>query len=357
MSVAIPSTVSWSASDLKGPRLLEAINTVVPNALGGIKPIVATVLTLGLYVKGMASQDWLLMAQQIGQHHPSRIVVINPADPTGEPRLDASISATLTQRRPTDIPTLFSECVELNLKGGLATHWIDLIQPLIRPGVPAYLWWMGLPPLTGFRWDLLSTTGFTHLVVDTETRDWRAWLPLLRDAVAHHMRVDDLNWQRLADLRQHWAQLGDHAVGISVLMRVQTIDITWNTESPTHWVWWLAWIASRFGWTLVLNDAQIPVAMNTENGSVPVTMQKGATATARLIADDREIRTVMTKERLVTHILQQNHPLYHLDDLRITTTVQDDMLQILNRGHDVLFQEALSCLLSVTESVGGERHA
>lgn len=351
--MATPSTVSWSASDLKGPLLLEAITTVVPNALGGIKPIVATVLTLGLYVKGIASQDWLQMAQQIGQHHPSRIVVINPADPAGEPRLDASISATLTQRRPSDIPTLFSECVELNLKGGLATHWIDLIQPLIRPGVPAYLWWMGLPPLTGFRWDLLSTTGFTHLVIDTGTRDWRVWLPVLRDAVTHQMRVDDLHWQRLADLRQHWAQLADHTAGIRAIATVQAIEITWNTESPTPWVWWLAWIASRLGWTLVLNESEIPVAIATDHGTVPVTMRQGQDATAHVMADGIQIRTTMTDDRLVSHILEHDHQVYHLDDHRTTSNVQEAMLQVLNRGHDVLFQEALTSLLSVTESLGG----
>ncbi len=336
---------------------MEAVNTVVPNALGGIKPIASTVLTLGLYVKGMASQDWLDMAQQIGQHHPSRIVVINPADPIGEPRLDASISATLTQRRTTDIPTLFSECMELNLKGGLATHWIDLIQPLIRPGLPAYLWWMGLAPLTGFRWDLLSTTGFTHLVVDTETRDWQAWLPLLRDAVAHQMKVDDLHWQRLSELRHHWAQLGDHSMGMRAILEMNALEITWNAENPTHWIWWLAWIASRMDWTLMLNESHMPVSIRMDGRSIPVTMQWGNESSVRLIADGKEIHTSMSKERLVSDIVQNGHPVYHLDEHCTTSNVKQDMLQILNRGHDVLFQEALACLVSVDESIGGEQHA
>jgi glucose-6-phosphate dehydrogenase assembly protein OpcA len=345
--------VSWSAEDLNGPSLLNALGSVVPDALEGAKPIVATVLTLGLYVKGITSTKWVSLAQELAKQHPSRILVINPAGADGKPRLDVAISATVAERGQGETPTLFSECVELNLKGALATHWIDFLQPLIRPGLPAYLWWLVTPPSPDFRWDLLSTSGFTHLVMDSKTGNWRQWLPSLRQALAYHMHVDDLEWQRLRDLRHHWAQLTDAPQVLKTLLNMESVEVTTPDLRWSQWVWWVAWISSRLGWNLVLDADRTPVAMETDFGPVPIVVRETADTTLTIASDDMRITTHISQSILKSVAYRGNTAILTLDEHRIATSAQEDMHNILNRGHDVLFSQALEYLLAAEDSLGG----
>ena len=345
--------ISWSAEDLNGPSLLHALGSVIPDALDGAKPIVSTVLTLGLYVKGVSSPKWVSLAQELAKQHPSRILVINPTSADRQPRLDVAISATVAQRGHGETPTLFSECVELNLKGGLATHWIDFLQPLVRPGLPAYLWWLVTPPGADFRWDLLSTSGFTHLVMDSKTGNWQQWLPSLRQAVAYHMHVDDLEWQRLRDLRHHWAQLADAPEILKTLLNMESVEVTAPDLRWSQWIWWVAWIASRLGWNLVLNADRTPIAIETDLGPVPIMVAENSETTLTIASDDMRVTTHISQPILKSVAYQGNTTILTLDEHRITTSVQEDMHNILNRGHDVLFSQALQCLLAAEDSLGG----
>ncbi|PSR32015.1 MAG: hypothetical protein C7B46_16195 [Sulfobacillus benefaciens] len=345
--------ISWSADDLDGPSLLNALGSVVPDALDGAKPIVATVLTLGLYVKGVSSPKWVSLAQELAKQHPSRILVINPTTQDGQPRLDVAISATVAERGQGETPTLFSECVELNLKGGLATHWIDFLQPLIRPGLPAYLWWLVTPPGPDFRWDLLSTSGFTHLVIDSKTENWRQWLPSLRQALAYHMHVDDLEWQRLRDLRHHWAQLTDEPRVLKTLLNMESIEVTAPNPRWSQWIWWVTWIASRLGWNLVLDHDRTPSAIETDLGPVPIMVAESPDTTVTIVSDNVRVTTQISQPTLKSVAYHGDTAILTLDEHRIATSLQEDMHNILNRGHDVLFSQTLQCLLAAEDSLGG----
>ncbi|MHB1611484.1 MAG: glucose-6-phosphate dehydrogenase assembly protein OpcA [Sulfobacillus sp.] len=351
--MAIPKTISWSADNLDGPSLLKAMSVVVPEALGGTKPVVATVLTLGLYVKGASSPNWALMAQELGKNHPCRILVINPASPSGAARVDVTISATIAERPGAETPILFSECIEMNLKGSLSNHWIDFLQPLVRSGLPAYLWWLGRPPDPDFRWDLLSASGFTHLVLNTADHDWREWLPSLKNAIAHQMRVDDLSWQRFRDLRHHWAQLADTPEILKILVHVQSIEISLLDPACADWVWWLAWLASRFGWSLVFNAEQIPVELETDLGPVPIHLRSGPATTFEATWKEFRVSTTITSTELHSSVYQGHTRVSNVSEHRVSSTVQEDLQHLLNRGHDMLFSSALIRLLDAQESQGG----
>ena len=133
-------TLHWDHPNIKGPELLELLRTQIPQSLGGVVPVTATVLTLGLYVKGIPTTDWTELAGRIAKVHPARVLIINPITADVDdtfPHVDAQLSAMITYRRPNEPPTLFSECVEMDLKGGLSNHWIDLVQSLIKSDLPA----------------------------------------------------------------------------------------------------------------------------------------------------------------------------------------------------------------------------
>ncbi len=339
-------TLHWNHPNIKGPELLELLRTSVPQSLGGTLPVTATVLTLGLYVKGIPPADWADLAGQISRVHPSRVLIINPVvDSAQAPtHVDAELSATITYRRPHEPPILFSECVQMNLQGGLANHWIDLVQSLIKSDLPAYLLWLGVPPLPGFRWDLLST-GFSHLVIDTEQTGLTPWKTVMQDSRRLGLMIDDLYWQRLGLWRAHWANLTDFSEALAVISGPEKISITWPSSKSTGWRMLLGWLIDRLGWQIVDVDPDY-ISLITEFGqAIPVEIHQGPDPAVSFIRGALSLSSEEIGNRLQTHLATPSEILYEVIDPCNLADPVTDVVKLLNRGHDQLYDEALASLI------------
>lgn len=337
-------TIHWSQTHIQGHELLRALPSVVAQSLEGRTPVRATVLTLGLYVKGGRSQDWAALAGQIARVHPARILVINATEIMDcEPLLDAEISAVLNGKNQAETPVLFSECIQMNLQGSLNHHWIDLVQPLINSDLPAYLWWLHeRPPQPDFRWDLLKT-GFTHFVMDSRGTGLETWFPAIARARSHKVHVADLNWHRLEVWRSQWADVADTPEGLALFRHPEHIVIETPQASAGEWELLMGWLAHQLEWTY-RHHPESPSANTAEGLPIAIEVRPGPHLKVTLCANNLCLFTVQDGSRTESEMRAGADVINAWSAPEPPVDTCNDFIRMLNRGYDRLYEQAMDVL-------------
>ncbi|MGZ6367956.1 MAG: glucose-6-phosphate dehydrogenase assembly protein OpcA [Ktedonobacteraceae bacterium] len=188
-----------------------------------------------------------------------------------EENAPSSLHAWVTLRCFSMISDLMRHCFEQAtiLASGSAVRSIaNIIQPLLKPDLPVYLWWLGDPP---GRNDptfiglveissrmIVDSTGFFNPEQDTGT------LSTLFDTTPE-CALSDLNWGRITPWRQLISQFFDvpeyrtylsgvtsieieHCVApIATQMRTEMGDVSPN---PARALLLAGWLKERLGWSL-----------------------------------------------------------------------------------------------------------
>src|SRR5947209_2201283 len=183
----------------------------------------------------------------------------------------SSISAWVTLRCYSMISDLMRHCFEQTtlLATGSAVRAVgNIIQPLLKPDLPVYLWWLGDPP---DRDDptfiglveissrmIVDSTGFYNPEQDIIT------LSALFDTTPE-CALSDLNWGRITPWRQLISQFFDvpeyrsylngvtsieieHSVApLATQMRTELGDVSPN---PARALLLAGWLKERLGWSL-----------------------------------------------------------------------------------------------------------
>lgn len=325
--------IHWSKEGVRGPELLAHLPAIVPQALDGLTPMTATVMTLGMLVAPEEHARWTEVAQEIAETHPARILLLSSSRDSGdEDSLDVDVHAAVDEQRgPGRPPLLFSECIAMTLHGRIANYWIDWVQALVRPDLPSYLWWMTPPSDRHFRWDLLSTT-FQSLLIDSQSHSLADWLPLLEASLRYRIGVWDLDWTRGGPFRHLLAQAADEPEARSVLHEPDRIVVTSPNEN--HWPLassWL-WLSWKLGWGLSLPPCHHP--------SIEVQQARGRASWA-FHRGDWAVTLEELESLWVLHLVQGDRSVRTWQAPRSATTLAGDVLRLLSEGRQTLYHETL----------------
>ena len=213
---------------------------------------------LNLIVRAGSREELAAVATSIdalGVHHPSRTLLLL-ADPTGaETKLAARINTsvqTLGDRR------LLFERVTIVASGAAARHLPGVVDPLLIPELPDFLWWIGEPDF--------GDVGFTRmvelvdrLIVDTAGfDDIETGLRELAEMtiVPYGAAISDFAWSRLRPWRELVAQFFDPPEYAPSLDTVETIEVFYEPSGGQHFSGFgegllaLGWACSRIGWQI-----------------------------------------------------------------------------------------------------------
>jgi hypothetical protein len=182
--------------------------------------------------------------------------------------------------------------------GGAIRSLGNIIQPLLKPDLPVYLWWLGDPPdsddpmfnnlMTMSDRLIFDSTGFFNPEHDIQM------LAALPDA-SPNAALSDLNWSRISPWLQLVAQFFDtpeyrpylagvsaveieHAV-IPILAQVRT-DQGDVSPNPTRALLLAGWLKTRLGWLLA--DASDENHHDTASGTYHWTMERSPRSTRLL---------------------------------------------------------------------------
>jgi glucose-6-phosphate dehydrogenase assembly protein OpcA len=190
--------------------------------------------------------------------HPSRTLIVSPADPDGPAWLDAQVQAHCVL--PSDTaPETCSELVYLTCGGESGQHLAGILAPLLIHDLPVTVWWPGEP--------FFESRTSTELLAmaDRILVDGSGWsgdgLKRLASMAAlpkeHDVEVADFAVLRQARWREAIASTFDRPALLPYLGHLDRIEIRYaahdgapglcNVVRPVYHV---AWLASRLGMTV-----------------------------------------------------------------------------------------------------------
>lgn len=201
MAAPVATPLVWTGQGVRIVEVASALRELRAAAGDERSSTLTSVMNLVAFAPDEASaREVEAVADALRDFHPSRVVIVVPAD--GADRIDARAEVMASTRRGTG-RTLVVEQVILTVRGGIAAHAGSAVIPLLRSQLPTFLWWPIAPDLSSPTFvDLLRVSD--RLVTETgRTLRGRAALECLATVTACSATpVTDLAWAVLTPWRQ-----------------------------------------------------------------------------------------------------------------------------------------------------------
>jgi len=228
--------------------------------------------------KGQRITDTL---NHISGVHPSRVLTIVERRRRVSPGYDAALSI-YRQADPSGSWQALREDVRITARAEAADHLLSVVEPLLIPGLPVFLWWIGEPPLGGPLFTQMVEISDRIIIDSAQFYDGAAALPALAQIIKiHHERsaFSDLNWGRLTAWRELTAQFFDAPESrlyldyISSLKLEYAVPADGGRPNATQALFFVGWLASLLGWKVAgahlspSFDNALHVAFTAPNGT------------------------------------------------------------------------------------------
>jgi len=129
-----------------------------------------------------------------------------------------------------------------------------ILQPLLPPSMPSWVWWNGFLDEAPDLMEQLACAP-RRLILDTAIGNPSHCLNLLRSRVESGQAVNDLNWLRLRNWRETLAMVFDPPERRAALNHITQMEIDVESHHPAQGLLLAAWIADRLGWELIDSDS------------------------------------------------------------------------------------------------------
>ena len=213
------------------------------------------------------------LLRDVSSMHLARVTIVILNSSEGAP---SNVSTWITLRCFSIISDLMRHCFEQTtvLASGSAVRAIaNIIQPLLKPELPVYLWWLGDPPSDDRVFNSLVALS-SRVIVDSTSffnpeQDMHTLALLLQGSPECALR--DLNWARLNPWRQLIAQFFDVAEYRPYLVGVNSIEIAHAvaplatpmrdeygdvSPNPARALLLAGWLKARLGWTMATDTSK-----------------------------------------------------------------------------------------------------
>lgn len=191
--------------------------------------------------------------------HPSRTLIVTPADPDGPSWLDAHIQAHCMVASET-APATCAETIYLTCGGEAGRHLEAIIAPLLVHDLPVTIWWPDEPPLP----EHTSATVLEicdRLVIDGSSWRGTGLQAMHRMATFQQRRpvaISDFALIRQSRWREAIASVFDRPDILPFVGNVRSITVTYgvrddsgDTPNLVKPVYHVGWLASRLGMRVV----------------------------------------------------------------------------------------------------------
>lgn len=352
--------------------------------------------------------------RDLASAHLSRvaIVVLDSSDSV------SSLSAWVTLRCFSMMSDLMRHCFEqttLLAKGSAVRATGNLLQPLLKPDLPVYLWWLGDPPSLNdptFQ-NLVNLSDriiFDSTMFFNPEQDIRLFSDL--GGAAPDSAISDLNWGRLTGWRELIIQFFDVPEYRLYLSGIHTIEIEHVaaplavpgrtaegdvSPNPTRALLLAAWLKERLGWTLsayrgnnshhtasgsyhwemqrattgrITGQLAAPRSRSGRLGGQPASitirpivhskMRPGSIALVRLVsnAENKEAVFTIARDTDLAHVITSVEVDQETRQKRIVSLTsqhkESDLLrdELEITGHDYLFEQTLQEIANLLDAEG-----
>ena len=237
----------------------------------------------------------------------------------------SNVSTWVTLRCFSVLSDLMRHCFEQTtvLASGSAVRSIaNIIQPLLKPELPVYLWWIGDPPSDETIFTSLVALSNRVIVDSTSFFNPEQDIYTLASLVqsSPDSALSDLNWGRLTPLRQLVAQFFDIAEYRPYLAGVNTIEIAHAvaplatpmrdvrgevSPNPASALLLAGWLSARLGWVLAADTTNNE--LDTTTGTYYWQMERANPRLTRRL-DSPRAKALQGSIRIVPQVHSDMHP-------------------------------------------------
>jgi glucose-6-phosphate dehydrogenase assembly protein OpcA len=243
-------------------RIWSTISLTTVGEEGAERRVAARSSVMNLVViagRGEVGERAAAIVDGLTGRHPSRTIIVSPADPDGPSWLDAQVQAHCMLPSAT-APETCSELVYLTVGGESGQHLAGIVAPLLIHDLPVMVWWPVEPhfesrPVA----DWLNMAD--RLLVDAAgwAGDGLSGLVAMSALPErHHVEIVDLALLRQARWREAIASTFDRPNLMPYLRYLDRLDLTYAVTDGTPGaansvrpVYHVAWLASRLGMAVV----------------------------------------------------------------------------------------------------------
>jgi glucose-6-phosphate dehydrogenase assembly protein OpcA len=250
--------VTWSGHTLDVSRIeseLDRLRYLAAGEPGGGEGLAARASVLNMIVYAEHDDTARYAARVIeglAEEHPSRVLVLVAQPSDEESHLEADLSAHCHLGRKE--LRVCCEQVTLRVSGRAASHLHSVAIPLLVPDLPVYVWWTErLPEDEHTLHGLLETAD--RLIIDSaRIDDGPAGLSRLARLAASEPTagVGDLNWRRLAPLRELLERERRVEEVRHHLQSVESVEVRFAGEprakTSAQALLVVSWLARELGW-------------------------------------------------------------------------------------------------------------
>lgn len=209
--------------------------------------------------RGEVGERAAAIVEGLTGRHPSRTIIVSPADPDGPSWIDAQIQAHCMLPSAT-APETCSELVYLTVGGESGQHLAGIVAPLLIHDLPVMLWWPGEP-----HFESRPVADWLNMA-DRVLVDAAGWSgDGLSGLVAmsalperHHVEIIDFALLRQARWREAIASTFDRPNLLPYLHHLDRLDLSYAATDGTPGaansvrpVYHVAWLASRLDMAVV----------------------------------------------------------------------------------------------------------
>lgn len=249
----------WSSISLTTPAA-DGDGTAdgTPGASGAERRVAARSSVMNLVIvagRGETGERAAAVVHGLTGRHPSRTIIVTPADPDGPSWLDAQVQAHCVLPSK-DSPETCAELIYLTAGGESGQHLAGLVAPLLVHDLPVTVWWPGEPRLESrpVR-ELLDMAD--RLIVDGA--GWSGdglerLAQLARMAGEHGLEIADFAMLRQSRWREAIASSFDLPRLMPFLGHITALTVHYSARDGTPRatdvvkpIYHLAWLASRLG--------------------------------------------------------------------------------------------------------------
>lgn len=215
----------------------------------------SSVLNLVIYAPDNETAERMQAASEhISQIHPCRVILFNHVSGSERVRVAPEIYAICDA----DGEHSAAPCIErirIPVTGQMYRQLASLVQPLIIPELPAYLWWPATPSINDPAFVALARSS-NLTIIDSlrfEATHDLVKLAELEAQLPARAAIGDLNWQRLQPWRELTAQFFDIRSVQWALGCIREVEIdagiTDNRALPVQALMFTSWLAHCLNWT------------------------------------------------------------------------------------------------------------
>ena len=243
-------------------RIWSSISLTAEGPDGDERRVAARSSVMNLVViagRGEIGERVAAIVEGLTGRHPSRTLIVTPADPDGPAWLDAQVQAHCVLPSD-DAPETCSEMVYLTCGGESGQHLAGVVTPLLIHDLPVTVWWPGEPHFESrSARELLPVAD--RILVDGSGWSGDGLAGLVAMAALpdrYNLEVSDFALLRQARWREAIASTFDRPALLPYLTHIDRIDVHYaatdgapqmaNVVRPMYHV---AWLASRLAMSVV----------------------------------------------------------------------------------------------------------